>query len=52
LTPATVEAAEKALSRWASEVSSAEGRILVTTPTADDAERRALVERLLQALCR
>ena len=50
LTPAAAKAGAKALARWAADVSVNEGRIVVARATEDDAERRALVERLLLAL--
>jgi transcription-repair coupling factor (superfamily II helicase) len=47
LTPSAAKAAAKRLAREAADVSLTEGKILVGSPTASDAERRDLVERLL-----
>jgi transcription-repair coupling factor (superfamily II helicase) len=50
LTPAAAKVAARRLSRDVAQVSLDEGRIVIASPTGDDAERRELVERLLLAI--
>lgn len=50
LTPSRSRIAERKLAKFAGDISSSDGKIVVALATADDLERRALVERLLQTL--
>ena len=50
LTPVAAKAAAKRLSRVAAEISLDEGKVVISSPTDSDDERRDLVERLLLTL--
>jgi len=50
LTPSSAKSAAKRLARLAPDMSVDEGKIVISQPTEDDAQRRDLVERLLLAL--